>query len=123
MIKYAVLRLQTTVTFNTFRSPEEEESSEFKINGIAGYIPVFDTLEQAEEYSENGTYDIVPMKVGEPTLYYRRCSKCGTAVASNHNQGGVCTLPMAGRISGICGGTYDIIITKEEYENESNSQA
>ena len=59
-IIYAVMRLQENVTFvNPFTGKEEES----KIEGIRGYIPCFETLEEAEDSAEEGKYQILEMTI------------------------------------------------------------
>ena len=52
-----VMRLNTNVTVVNAEMGERVE----KIAGIAGFLPVYDTLEQAQEAAENGRFEIVPI--------------------------------------------------------------
>lgn len=57
---YAVMRLQTEVCFN---APSGAEISAGPIGNLAGFIPVYHTIEEAEKASENGKYRIMQMNV------------------------------------------------------------
>lgn len=49
---------------------------------------------------------------------YYRCDKCGqyiTKVETPNQMGGMCTGDASYRISGICGGSFSIEMTEEEY--------
>ena len=54
-ILYMVMRLNTNVTVGNAEIGECVE----KIAGIAGFLPVYDTLEQAQEAAENRKFEIV----------------------------------------------------------------
>ena len=56
-ILFMVMRLNTNVTVVNAEMGERVE----KIAGIAGFLPVYDTLEQAQEAAENGRFEIVPI--------------------------------------------------------------
>lgn len=56
-ILYMVMRLNTNVTVGNAEMGERVE----KIAGIAWFLPVYDTLEQAQEAAENGKFEIVPI--------------------------------------------------------------
>lgn len=49
---------------------------------------------------------------------YYRCDKCGqyiTKVEKPCQRQGLCTGSFAGRTSGICGGSFSVRMTEEEY--------
>lgn len=50
---YAVMKLLTSVDL---------AGAEVKINGIAGYIPIFKTIEEAKENSNDGEYQILAIQ-------------------------------------------------------------
>lgn len=52
---YAVLKLSKEVATTTFKGEEVKVT----ISGIAGFIPVFSTIEEAEEHSDDGKYQII----------------------------------------------------------------
>ena len=53
---YAVLKLNTDIEVtNPFTGKQED----IKLGGLAGYIPVFSTIEEAKESSQHGKYQIV----------------------------------------------------------------
>ena len=55
-VLYAVLKLNTDIEVtNPFTGKQEN----IKLGGLAGYIPVFDTIEEATESAQNGKYQIV----------------------------------------------------------------
>ncbi len=59
--------------------------------------------------------------VGESFTLYRKCWKCGRSAEVTTNTPDVpvmCTMPMAVRTSGICGGSYTEPYTKAEFEKE-----
>jgi hypothetical protein len=56
---YALLKLSENIVYT---DPQTGEEVTVKLQGVAGYIPCFDTLEQAEEAADNGKYQIVPVK-------------------------------------------------------------
>lgn len=47
-----------------------------------------------------------------------KCSKCGQSITDNKGYGVVCPNSAPYRISGICGGSLIIPITKEEYDDQ-----
>lgn len=54
-VLYAVMRLNENVSvLNPFSGKDES----IKLANCAGYIPVFDNIEQATESSQNGKYQI-----------------------------------------------------------------
>lgn len=55
-ILYAVLKLNRSVTYTDIVTKEERK---VMIQGIAGYIPCFGTIEEAEEASCGGKFQIV----------------------------------------------------------------
>jgi hypothetical protein len=58
-VLYAVLKLSKNVTINDpFTGKEHTE----KINGIAGFIPCFERLEDAEEEACDGKFEIFLIK-------------------------------------------------------------
>lgn len=58
---YAVIKLSKEVII-------EHEGTEIKrqLSGCYGFLPVFETYEQAFEHSENGVFQIVTLHIGEP---------------------------------------------------------
>ena len=54
---YVVMRLSTSIEADLFNG----EKQVVKLGGIAGFLPVYDTLEQAQEAAENGRFEIVPI--------------------------------------------------------------
>jgi hypothetical protein len=59
---YAVMKLLTEVeVIDTYG----ELHSKVRIDGVEGYIPVYDTKEEAERESDNGKYQIIPIKTNE----------------------------------------------------------
>jgi len=57
---YAVMRLNSKVeVINPFTKLNEEVS----LGGCAGYIPVFDSIEEAEKCTCNGKYQILEIKI------------------------------------------------------------
>ena len=59
---YAVMRFQTEVTFC---APSGAEVLAGPIKGLAGFIPVYHTEDEALEASENGKYKIMTIKTIE----------------------------------------------------------
>ena len=55
---FAVLKLSETVEIDYFG-----QLHDVKISGMRGFIPVFETIEEAEEHSQNGKYQII--QIGE----------------------------------------------------------
>ena len=53
---YAVMKLNTDIEVN---NPLTGKTEAVKLNGVAGYIPVFSTMEEAEQSAQNGKYDIL----------------------------------------------------------------
>lgn len=51
---------------------------------------------------------------------YYRCNKCGGSIFKTELKmvRPMCTAPMAGRTSGICGGSISTEITEEEYNTQ-----
>jgi len=58
-VLYAVLKMQESVVF-THPITQVEHSQ--KISGIAGFIPCFSTIEEAEDASCDGKYQILKFK-------------------------------------------------------------
>lgn len=56
---YGVCRLNTQIEIT---NPLTMKRENFKINGIAGYMPIYDTYKEAEEASENGKYEILRLR-------------------------------------------------------------
>tara|TARA_R110002051_G_scaffold318959_1_gene402178 strand:+ start:138 stop:380 length:243 start_codon:yes stop_codon:yes gene_type:complete len=54
-VLYAVMRLNTNVSI---QNPFTQEDESIKLANCAGYIPVFDNIEQAEKSADNGKYKI-----------------------------------------------------------------
>lgn len=54
-VKFMVMKLSTEVEY---LNPVSGEIEHVKLRGCSGYIPVFDTLEEAELSSFNGKYQI-----------------------------------------------------------------
>jgi len=53
---YAVMKLNTDIeVVNPFTGEKEN----IKLGGLAGYIPVFSTIEEATESAQNGKYQIL----------------------------------------------------------------
>ena len=55
-VLYAVLKLSQYITYSDPFTGEERKE---KIRGIAGYIPCFETIEEAEEHACDGKFQIV----------------------------------------------------------------
>ena len=55
-VLYAVLKLNTDIEVT---NPFTGEHKDIKLGGLAGYIPVFSTIEEAKESSQHGKYQIV----------------------------------------------------------------
>ncbi len=55
-VLYAVLKLNTDIEVT---NPLTGKQEDIKLGGLAGYIPVFETIEEATESSQNGKYQIV----------------------------------------------------------------
>lgn len=49
---------------------------------------------------------------------YLQCWKCGNKVSTDSDILLPCIEPAWYRTSGICGGSYDIVITEEEFLNQ-----
>ena len=61
---YAVLKLNTDIEVtNPFTGKRED----IKVGGIAGYIPVFNTVEEAQKSSQDGKYSIVAISPAQRT--------------------------------------------------------
>lgn len=58
-VLYAVLKLCQGITYT---DPFTREKRKEKIQGIAGYIPCFETIEEAEENACDGKFEIVAIK-------------------------------------------------------------
>ena len=58
-ILYAVLKLQTTISYT---NPVTGEDVVIALHGCAGYIPVFRTVQEASEYSCDGKFQIAAIK-------------------------------------------------------------
>ena len=66
------------------------------------------------------------MKHGQ--IKYRKCDKCGAVVyIVDSSPDGflddmthMCTQPFPVRISGICGGSYSILSTRQEFKKQKN---
>lgn len=56
---FMVLKLQKKVEYT---SPLTGQKMEVSIDGIEGFICVYKTLEQAEFYSNDGKYQVIPIK-------------------------------------------------------------
>ena len=52
---FLVLKLSKEITYTDYTGNEQS----VKLNGVAGFCPVFATLEEAKESSQNGKYEIV----------------------------------------------------------------
>ena len=52
-----VMRLSTSIEAELFNG----EKQVVKLGGIAGFLPIYETLEQAQEAAENGRFEIVPI--------------------------------------------------------------
>jgi hypothetical protein len=59
-IKYMVCKVLKTVEAVGYNG----ETKEMNIGNCYGYIPIFDTPEEAEKYTENGKYEIKPIIIG-----------------------------------------------------------
>lgn len=59
--QYMVMKMQRTLKVTDSISGEDKD---VEIEGLAGFVPVFHTIEEAEENSADGKYDIVPIKAG-----------------------------------------------------------
>ena len=57
-VLYAVMRLNETVEIDYFG-----QTHHVKVAGIRGFIPVFETIEEATEHAQNGKYQIMKMSV------------------------------------------------------------
>lgn len=56
---YAVFKLCQNITYTDPLTGEERQE---KIQGIAGYIPCFETIKEAEEAACDGKFEIVAIK-------------------------------------------------------------
>ena len=56
---YVVMRLNTQITSKNILGEDEE----ITLKGCAGYLPVFDTMEEAIISSAEGKYDICVMEI------------------------------------------------------------
>jgi hypothetical protein len=57
-VLYAVLKLNTDIEVTNPLTGKQEDT---KLCGIAGYIPVFETIEEAIKEAQNGKYQIAPI--------------------------------------------------------------
>jgi len=67
--------------------------------------------------NENATYlaHQICVLLGVSVRYFK-CSKCGHKIQTTNNDSGfLCTQPTPVRTSGICGGSYNVEISEEEY--------
>jgi hypothetical protein len=55
-VLYAVLKLNTDIEVT---NPFTGKQKDIKLGGLAGYIPVFATIEEATESSQHGKYKII----------------------------------------------------------------
>lgn len=56
---YAVMKLNTDIEYiNPFSGKRED----VKLGGLAGYIPVFNSLEEAQDSSQDGKYQILAIQ-------------------------------------------------------------
>lgn len=46
-----------------------------------------------------------------------KCWKCGS-ITDHRGKDSMCVAPMAVRTSGICGGSLNVVITRETYDNQ-----
>jgi len=53
---YAVMKLSETVEIDYFGKTQH-----VKVAGARGFIPVFETIEEATEHAQNGKYQIMVM--------------------------------------------------------------
>lgn len=60
-VLYAVLKLNQDIIYT---DPFTREERKEKIQGIAGYIPCFKTIEEAKESACNGKFEIAAIKLG-----------------------------------------------------------
>ncbi|MFA5434168.1 MAG: hypothetical protein WC319_15090 [Candidatus Paceibacterota bacterium] len=58
-VLYAVLKLSQDITYT---DPFTREERKEKIQGIAGFIPCYETYEEAEEAACDGKFQIMPIK-------------------------------------------------------------
>ena len=58
-VLYAVLKLSQDITYT---DPFTREERKEKIQGIAGFIPCYETIEEAEEAACDGKFQIMPIK-------------------------------------------------------------
>ena len=58
-VLYAVLKLSQDITYtDPFTGQERKE----QLQGIAGFIPCYETIEEAEEAACDGKFQIMPIK-------------------------------------------------------------
>lgn len=55
--KYMVLKLLYNVRVHGFSA---------KLGGCSGYMPVFDSIDEANSFSNNGEFQVVEIEVGMP---------------------------------------------------------
>jgi hypothetical protein len=58
-VLYAVLKLSQDITYT---DPFTREERKEKLQGIAGFIPCYETIEEAEEAACDGKFQIMPIK-------------------------------------------------------------
>ena len=61
--KYAVLRMLTDITISN-----GVRNIDVPLTGMDGYLPVYNDHKKAAEMSENGTYQIIELTMGEGEL-------------------------------------------------------
>lgn len=59
VLLYAVLKLSTEIEYT---NPITQKQVTCKLGGLAGYIPVFTTIEEAEISAQDGKYEIIVFK-------------------------------------------------------------
>jgi len=62
VIYYAVMKLLTEIAVKDFITGNDVN---VKINGCAGYMPIFKTLKKARKHANNEKYRIVALTIGE----------------------------------------------------------
>ena len=58
---YAVIKLSREIIVG-----EGENQEKRQLSNCYGFLPVFETYEQAFEHSENGVFQVVTLHIGEP---------------------------------------------------------
>jgi len=61
MIKFMVMKLLTKVEVSAVTGLNED----FELGGCAGYVPVFNTLQEAEEHADHGRFQIATVKMSD----------------------------------------------------------